>query len=367
MNRKKLMTFLIAGVLIVSSGTAIATQSNAADTLDIEKTAIETINNSTSVKTSIKQTENAQKIYDNAKAAAQMAISMGMVNVNLIIYNPISAENLLNQFITNQEVTTNSIRNDAYSKYISLLKANYAVNIQKSLNDSLKKANSEAQLQLSNGLISKNNARLIEINYLKSNYQLNSFQKNLDSAYMAINLAMGEDISKCYSKLIDDNIVPEEKIKSLDDYVKTALVNRGEIVNAESSLDARKKEFEYDKATFHTDYVFYVQKKQYELDRAESDLEEAKVNVEIEITNGYKTLEGYMKAMESQQVNYDLAKKDYESAKIKYDNGMITLSQLQEAEIAKTQAQISLKNAQFDAWLEQIKMNNATGIGPGLK
>lgn len=368
MNRKKLITFLIAGVMMVSSGNVVAAQNNNADTLDIEKTAIETIKNSTLIKTSIKQTENAQNIYYNAKAAAQMGLSMGRGDLaKMVVYNPISAENLLNQFITNEVVNTNSVRIDAYSKFISLLKANYALNIQKELNDSLKKANTKAQLQLSNGSISKSNARLAEINYLKSDYKLNNFKKSLDSAYMDINLAMGRDISKSYAALIDNNIVPVKKIKSLDDYIKDALVSRGEIVNAQSTLDAKKKEFEYDKGSLRTDYMFYVKKTQYEIDRAESDLEKAKINIQLEITNGYKTLVGCMKAMENQQINYDIAKSNYESAKIKYDNDTITINQFLEAESAKAEAQINLKNAQLDAWLEQVKMNNATGVGPGLK
>lgn len=368
MSRKRLITFFIAGVMMFSSGNVIAAQSNAADTLDIEKTAIETIKNSTSIKTSAKQTKNAQNVYYNAKAAAQMALSMGRGDlVNIIVYNPISAENLLNQFITNELVNTNSVRIDAYSKYISLLKANYAVNIQRALNDSLKKTNAKTQLQLSNGSISKSDARLVEINYSKSNYMLDSYERNLDSAYMDVNLAMGQDISKRYTSLIDKNIVPDEKIKPLDDYIEAALASRGEIVNAQNALDAKKKAFEYDKGVPRTDYAFYIKKTQYEIDKDEKDLEKTKINVQLEITNGYKTLEGYMKAMESQQINYDLAKSNFESAKIKYSNDMITINQLIDAEIAKSQAQIDLKNAQLDAWLEQAKMNNATGVGPALK
>lgn len=365
MSRKKIIAFLMASLLTVSSGSAIAAEGNASDTLDIEKTAIETIDNSVSVKSYSMQTEKTQNSYNDVQIAVQKVLAYGIPNVELM-YTSITVESSLNQSINNEEVNTNSVRLDAYSKYISLLKANYAVNVQKELNDNLKKANSDAKLQLSNGLISKNDARLIEMNYLKSSYQLDSFEKNLDSAYMAVNLAMGEDISKRYAKLVDNNIVPDKKIKSLDDYIKAAKVNRAEIVNAENSLDAKKKKFAYDKATYMTDYLFYVQKTQYEIDRAENDIDTAKIDVELDINKGYRTLEEYMKAMENQQINYGLAKSNYESAKVQYDNGMITLSQLQEVEIAKAQAQISLKNAQLDAWLQQEKMDNATGIGPKL-
>ncbi|WP_186431513.1 TolC family protein [Clostridium sp. BSD9I1] len=368
MNKKKLLTLLITGLMMLSSINVIAANNNDnTNTLDIEKTAIETIKNSQSVKTLNKRMENAQKQYFDVQSAAQMAIARGISSVQLIIYNPIDARNALNQFITSQQTTTNSVRNDAYSKYITLLKANYAVSIQSELNKSLAKDNENAQVKLNKGLISQNDARLIEINYLKSKYQLSSAEKNLDSAYMIINLAMGEDISQRYTALIDDNIVPTAEIKSLDDYVKAAVANRGEIVNAQNMLDSKKEKFTYDKATYRTDYDNYIEKTQYDIDRAQNDLEQAKIGVELEINNGYKNLQEYMKTAESQQINYDLAKSNYESAKVRYDNDMITLNELQDAQIAKAQAQINLKNAQLDAWLGQAKMDNACGIGPGLK
>ncbi|MBE6067149.1 MAG: TolC family protein [Clostridium lundense] len=369
MNKKKLLTLLVAGLMMFSSVNVIAANSsNNTNTLDIERTAIEAIDNSISLKSYKKRTENAQKQYSDIKAAANRALSMGLSNmVELIIYTPVDAENMLNQFITSEEVSTNTVRNDAYSKYVNLLKSNYSVNIQNELNMSLKKDNEKAQVQLANGLISQTDARLMEINYFKSNHQLDSFNRNLDSAYMAINFIMGEDVSKRYNTLADDNIVPSMEIKSLDEYTNSALANRGEIVNAQNALDAKKEKFTYQKATYHTDYDNYIKKLEYEIDRAESDLDEAKIGVQLEIVNAYKALEQAMKAMETQQANYDLAKSDYEAAKVRYDNNMITQSQLQNAQIAKTQAEINLKNSQLDTWLLQKKMDNACGIGPGLK
>lgn len=366
--KKKLMTFLIVGLLIVFSGNVIAIQSNIEDTLDIEKVAIKTIDNSISLKTQAKQTELIQDQYYQIKDMVRNMAARGIfISVQTMIYDPIRAENRMNQAMINDSVSTNTLKVDAYSKYINLLKANYAVEIQEALNDSLEKANNKAQLQLSKGLISKSEARLIEINYQKSSYQLSSYQNNLDSAYMAVNLSMGENMAKRYKNFADSNIVPDKEIKSLDDYIAAALVNRGEIINAQSSFDASQKELEYDKSTTHTDYNAYIKQKQYEVDKAAYDLEESKIKVQIELTNGYKTLQAAMKALENQQISYDAEESDYEAAKVKYSNGLISLNQLQDAEISKAQAQISLKNAQLDAWLEQTKFEDATGIGPALK
>jgi outer membrane protein TolC len=95
-------------------------------------------------------------------------------------------------------------------------------------------------------------------------------------------------------------------------------------------------------------------------------LDNSKISIQIELNNGYRTLEGDMKAMESQQANYDLAEANYKAAQIQYDNGMITLAQFEAAENSKAQAQINLKNAQLDTWLQQTKMSYASDIGPKL-
>ena len=366
--KKKLMTFLIVGLLIVFSGNAIAIQSNIGETLDIEKAAIAAIDNSISLKTQAKQTKLIQDQYYQINDLVRNMTSRGIfISAQTMIFDPIRAENAMNKAMINESVSTSTVKFDAYSKYINLLKANYAVKLQEELNESLEKANTKAQLQLSKGLISKSQARLIEINYQKSNYQLRSFENNLDTAYMALNLSMGEDMAQRYKNLVDINIMPGKKIKSLDEYIETATANRGEIVTAQSSFDAIQKELEYDKSTTHTDYDAYIKQKQYEVDKAQYDLEEAKIKVQIELTKGYKTLQADMKALENQQISYDAEETDYEAAMVKYSTGLITLNQLQDAEISKTQAQINLKNAQLDAWLEQTKFEDAAGIGPALE
>jgi outer membrane protein TolC len=366
MNRKKLMAFLITGIMMVSATKVIAAQSDTSNTLDVEKAAIEAISNSQSVKTYDEQTKDANQQYDSAVSGAQTAISRGMGSVQAIILNPLEAKNVFNQFNTGKGVNTNTVRLTAYADYITLLKANYATNIEKSLVDNLEEDNKNTQAQEANGLVSKNDARLVEINYLKAQYQLNSIENSLDSAYMVMNLAMGEDISKRYTTLTDKNIVPANDTRTLDNYIKGALLNRAEIVNAQNTLDVKKKELSMEQYDQYSDYEFYLKQTQYQLDSAQNALDNEKIAVQMEINQGYRTLEGYMKAMDSQQSNYDLAEANYESAKIQYNNGMVTLSQFESAEIAKAQAEMNLKNAQLDAWLEQTKMSYASDIGPAL-
>lgn len=367
MKRKKLVALILFGAILFSGSSAIAAENSTTDTLDIEKAAIMSINNSITIQSANKQLENDKDQYANAVAASKNPRgSSANQLIQTVILGPIEANNTLQQLQSSVDVSTNNVKLTAYSQYINLLKANYAANVEKDLVDNMESDENQAKMQLANGLITQNDERLVEINYQTSIYKFNSIQKSLDSAYMVINNATGMSLDTRYSQLVDNNITPSTTLKSLNDYVNAALTNRAEIVNDQNTLNALQKEYDYGKAEFPADFDTYCQNQQYKIDSAQNSLDEEKVNVQLEIVNGYKTLEGYMKAMDSQQANYDLAEANYESAKTQYNNSMITLSQFEDAEIAKAQAQMNLKNAQLDAWLEQMKMDNASGIGPAL-
>ena len=366
MIRKKYLLFLIIGVILFSNTNVLAVEDNDPNTLDIEKAAITAINNSQSVKDFDTEKINMDRKYNDSQNSTALTLSRGIPNTQAIILNPILAKNTLDQFLTQRDVNTKTVILDVYSKYVALLKANYAVNIQMELTDNLKKEEEEAKLQLNNGLISQSAERLAEINYLKADYQLSKFQRSIDSAYMTINLAIGQDMSKRYNTLIDYNIVAYKPSMTSQDYVKNALLKRGEIVNAQNALTAKKKVLEYTSFDSVSDYQFYSQKAQYDVDNSQNSLDKAKINIQLELENGYKTLTGYIKTAESQQANYDLAEANYEAAKIQFSNTMISLSQFEGFEVAKAQAQMNQKNAQLDAWLQGAKMNFASNIGPAL-
>ncbi|WML36738.1 TolC family protein [Clostridium sp. OS1-26] len=363
MNRKKILSIFIIGLTLICSSTAIAAQTTADNSLDIEKVAIKAIDNSIPVKTYERNTDNANKLYNYTVAGAQKAIYYGKASVQAIIIAPWEAKNNFNQFVINKGVVKNAVRINAYSSYINLLKANYAVNIQQQLADSMYKENQKAQSQLANGQISRSDARLAQINYEKAVLDLNKYKNSFDSASMAVNLAMGEDINKRYTTLVDKNIVPSNKLRTLDNYVKGALQNRAEIVNDQNTVDTKKKELEYTQYERYSDYEFYLQQIQTDIDNSQNTLDEDKIKVQLDINNGYKLLETNKKTMESKQAACDLAQSNYEAGKVQYDNGMITLKQYQDIQIALAKAQMDLKNAQLDTWLQQTMMSYASDVG----
>lgn len=362
---KKVTAILLVALILVGSATTVKAS---ADTLDIEKVAIQTIKNSQAVQSINRQVTLTQKKYADTKGQVDGARGrLKYVNsyqlVEQIILLPLQMENALNQVTNGQSITTNAVRLSAYQGYINLLKANYTQNVQQNLLNSLEADYKKAQLQESLGEISSSQLRLSEIAYLKAQYQYKSAQKGSNSASMALNNMMGEDPSKQFPSLQDSNILPAAQIKPLDEYVHMALANRGDVINAQSNLDIKKKQYEYGIAEIPNDFESYKQKQEYAIDSAQNDLDLAKISVQEDIAKLYIALENAMKNLEAMKYLNDQAVLNYQAAEAQYENAQISSLEFADAKVAKAQADINYKNAQFDAWLMQTTMDSACGIG----
>ncbi|MGI6120408.1 MAG: TolC family protein [Desulfosporosinus sp.] len=362
--KKGISILIITLLFMVSMNTVMASD----DTLDIEKVAIHAIKNSQAVQSMDRQVTQAQKDYADMQAMAnQLRGILPYQNsyqiVKTIVLRPLELENMLTQVTNGQFVVTNAVRLSAYKAYIDLLKANYNSNIQQGLMNSFDADYKKAQLQQKLGTISQSQLRLREIAYLKAQYSYDSAQKAYNSASMSVNHMMGEDLVKRYSTLQDYNITPAAQIKPLNDYITMALANRADIINAQNTLDIKKKQYEYGKAEVPTDFEFYIQKQEYAIESAQNDLELAKISVQQDITDLYKNLASAMKNMKAMKDLKEQAAQEYQAAETQYKNSQISLLELNDATVAKAQADVNYKNAELDVWLIQTAMDLSCNIG----
>lgn len=368
---KKVMSILLIAVMILGSSMTVLAADNS---LDIEKAAIGTIKNSQDLQNLDRWVDKFNKYCEDAKAGANKLRNLlpladyipGMntyKTVETIVLLPMETENQRSQFLNKQQVATNGVRLSAYTDYKDLLKAKSAMDIQQKLMLDLEADYQKAQQQETLGVITSAELRLSEITYLKAQKSYQGARQTFDSALMKMNKDMGEDISKKYGTFQDDNIVPAEQIEPLNEYVNMALGSRAEIVDAQATLDLKKKEYEYHIAEIPTDFEFYKQKQEYMIASAENDLELAKIKVQEDITNSYKTLELAMKQWEAMGILEEKADINIKIAQSQYDNGVISLQALGDAKVAKAQADVNYKNAQLDAWLAQRMMESASGFG----
>ncbi|NMA68177.1 MAG: TolC family protein, partial [Desulfitobacterium sp.] len=123
------------------------------------------------------------------------------------------------------------------------------------------------------------------------------------------------------------------------------------------------EQYRYGLAKVPTDFEFYKKQQEHEIEQLETDLELAKINVQQNVAEIYTGLESSMKVMEAMKYLAQQAEENYEIAQVKYENSLITLVELNNAKIAKVEADINLKNAELDAWLMQTTMNLTCDLG----
>ena len=363
---KKILASILLITMILISTAHMAQASE--DALDIEKAAIKTIENSQVLETYNKQVSLMKRNYVETKG--QMAQLRALLPyfgsydmVKSIILTPQVLENYLTQLNGNQVVITNAVKVSAYSGYIDLLKANYAVATQEDLMSSLYEDYKKIRLQNEQGMATEIELKLAEIAYEQTRYNYLNAQNSKDSAAIVLNNMMGEEIAKKYSILQDNNIIPSKEIQSLEEYTKQALANRVEISNAKSDLELLKEQYRYGLAEIPTDYEFYKQQQEYEIDKAENDLDLTVIDVKQNIAEVYTGLESSVKKMEAMRYLAEQAESNYQAAQIRHEISQTTLVELNNVKIAKVQADINLKDAELDAWLMQITMDLACGAG----
>lgn len=370
MKKIRLLSIILI-ILLFSSSFVFA----ADEVLDIEKAAIKAVQNSSSVKVTNNYLDMASDSYTTIMNTTERSKRLLLIpqgtNTFTIIKNlellPITAENQLNKADINFQTTQSFTRIAAYRAYITLLGADYGVELQEKLVKNMETNYKNAQTKLKLGTMSSSDAKIAEINYLKEKLNLQKYQRNAQSALMALNKMMGEPLTKEYSQYVENNINPSDTMRSLEDYLNSSVSSRSEVLTAQWDLDFKKKEQVHDKLTHPILTDIYYTTSKYDLQEAENILTTAKIDVEMDLTTGYRNLETKMKDWENAENQYDLAKTTYDNVSKSYAQGLVSVIQLMEADKSLTGSKIQLRNAQLEAWLYQIRMDIASSIGPGMK
>ncbi|ACL22481.1 hypothetical protein Dhaf_4480 [Desulfitobacterium hafniense DCB-2] len=366
---KKALSFMLLVTLLLTSTSTTHVALAAEDSLDIEKAAIQTIQNSQLLKTNGLGIAKLESTYANTKGALKQ--SLGYIPytpepfqiVRSYLLTPKILESNLTQYYNGHAMLTNSVRLSAYRQYADLLKADYAVNIQSELVNSLYEDYKKARIEKEKGMVTEAQLRLAEIAYEQTRYRYLSAQNSKDSAYLTLNHSMGEALDRKYATLQDYNVKPAAQIRTPEEYMSQALANRAEVGNAQSTLELLEEQYRYGQFDIPPDFEFYELEEGQKIAEAKNNLELARINVQQNIVELYGYLESAMKAMEAMQYLAQQGEQNYQAAQIRYANDEITFIDLNNVKIAKTQADINFKNAEIDAWLTQTTMSLACDAG----
>jgi outer membrane protein TolC len=348
MNKRVILIFSII-VAMLGSNIIYADEGIS---LDAERVVIEFLANSGSLKSADTALENAG---DQLIAASKMPHNY---------LNPLASEYQVNYVQRQRDVMQNTIFYTAYSNYIDVLKAKYAVEMQKLVLAQASDGYKNTQLKAKLGQVSKEQLQISEGQYNSEKLLLQIKERDLQALIATMNAMMGKAPTIQYTELIDNNLNPSVEINSAEEYVSSAIANRAEILNTKEQLEVKtlQRDKSFNNPNGLQNNPSYIQIK-HEIEILNSQLDMSTIDIELEILSLYDELEGAMDALDSATDEMTEAEKNMKSVELKYKMGMTSKFNMNAEQISYMSSKNNLRQAQLNAWLMQIHMNFASGLG----
>ncbi|SKA76671.1 Outer membrane efflux protein [Caloramator quimbayensis] len=264
----------------------------------------------------------------------------------------------------NMEIAKNSSILSISQQFNTILNMQDSIKLQNNNIKILEDRLNTAKIQYDNGLISNKDYKTLESSLKKSKLELLKMQNNMNSLVITLNQAINKPLLTKYDEFSDSGMTPYLDIKSLDEYINTALTYRSEIICNQKYYDIKKREYEITYEVYPSDLNDNTQQAKYDMEDAQNKLEQSKEDIKIEITTLYKDIEKNIQDINNYQKKYDAAKYDNEIAKKKYSFGLISRLDVENSNLNLLQAQIQLNQAKRTLYINELKLNFACGIGP---
>jgi outer membrane protein TolC len=353
MKKRAILVFLIITAMLVSN----IIYADEGNKLDIEKAAGSIVKNSAAIKATDDALNNAAISLNNAKK------SPFSYYANSSYSSLISGEYQLNAGLRDRAVLENTLRLDAYNKYLNVLKAKYTIDVQKEVFEQASQAYKNTQLKAKLNQVSKVELESSEAQYIMEELQLKIYERDLVTLITSLNALMGKAPTTEYTDLNEDNIIPQAEISTYEEYVSSALNNRAEILNLREQLDAKTKEKDLYTDPNSKEYNSYYIQLQYDIDLLNSKLETSAIDIQLELIVTYDQLTNSMAVLDDNQKTLLEAEKNLKTAELKFKMGRISLYDKEQEELAYLNSKYAFRKAQLDAWLAQVQMSFAANLG----
>ena len=249
----------------------------------------------------------------------------------------LGAEFATTQSQKNYDAEVNSLKRSAVKQYFETLQAKDAVRIAQ---DSLKAQeailkNTNAKFKL--GVVAKKDVLNAEVSVNQAKVELQNAQNAYNLSLMNFNLYFGYPVMQKVT-LTDTLKVAPPTLKTLDEAIKLALASRNEIAGANFNQQYYAlylKEIGNNYSQTSSKY-YAAQATSMSADKA---AKESPAQVEIDVRNKYMQLQAAKASMDLGKLNVDKAKESYRLANLSYNAGMVTLADVQTAQVAALQAE----------------------------
>ena len=384
----------------MTNAALVAAKNNQLPNFNISGSYLRVLNNNVELATKPAQTGGtppASSPTINQAAYGIANISYPVYAGGKIKYGIESAQYLQQAATLDAENDKDAIALNAINAYINIYKANLTVNILKNNLSVARKRDSTFSRLEQNGLLPRNDLLKTELQTSTIELNLLEAQSNLELAAMNLNLMLGikgNEIPK-----LDTSGIQKEEINSLEDYQLKAFRNRKDL----TALSIRRKAIGTSIKSANADAyptvaltggyaALYIPKfitvtnainagigVQYNLAslyKSNSKLAEAKARdqelaanqdllsdaITYQVNQSYSTYALSEKKLEVFAKAITQAAENYRITKNKYDNSLVTLTELLEADVLNQQATLNYSLAKADAIAAYNKLLQSAGI-----
>ncbi len=243
--------------------------------------------------------------------------------------------------------------------YFDVLHAQENVTIKEETLKLVENFNEKIKKEFSVGIASQTDVTSSELDYEKAQKDLNIAKNMLEIVKMNLNSILG-------SNIINDVVLTDEldyrefEEINITEVIGQALKNRVDVLKAQLSYEVAKVEMEI-VASKYPDIVFEYKEKEAILNEAEQNLENIKNIVQLDVTNKYLDFIEKEYSIKSIEKSIELLQKEFESITLKYNLGIVVLTDVQQAQIKLKSEKLLLVKAILDYNIAVLDFEKSLG------
>ena len=263
----------------------------------------------------------------------------------------------------NYEAEINKLKTDTLSNYYTLKELENQAQIAKDNLALKEKLLSNTQLKYKLGTVSKNDVLKAEVAVNEAKDSLTETTNGLNTTKMGFNQFMGYDLMQNVSLTDTIQEIPLST-KTLKDSVTSALKNRNEIAEASYKLEMAKLSANAYKAYPTTSYKYLDA--QMSILLAETSNKNAPLTVESDVRTKYMAMNEKYSKVQTGKKSVENSKETARLAQLQYDSGMMTLTDVQEAQLGYYNAQLSYSKSllEYNLAVNDYELSSGVGVGP---
>lgn len=260
----------------------------------------------------------------------------------------------------NNQARVNAMNQEAFRKYYTIRNTETQVQIAKESLQLKKNFLETTKRKYQVGSASKSEVNTAEKEVKTAETQVEATENNLKQLKLNFNSYLGYDIAQ-EIVLIDDIQETELPKTTLTDAIASALKNRNEIKEAAYNVEASQLNFNSYKA-YPSSSSKYINAKT-QLLNAEIANQNKPTDIELDVRTKYDSMMDAYNSVQTGKSTLKSAEDALNTTSRKYQLGMVTISDVQQAQLALNNAKLNQANALLSYKLAVENYNLSMGVG----